>query len=405
MIWKMAFRNIWRNKRRTFITAASVLFAGFLTITMSSIETGMWENMLQSVIDQSTGQVQVQSTKYFDEPTLDNSFSISKEALEAIQTTKNVKGINPRIESFSLAAFGEKTKPVYVLGVDPLMENNMTGLSSKMIAGTYLDVQKGSGILLGAGLATNLGIQTGDSLAFFGQGYRGVFSVGMMPVRGIVKFPLDEMNDQMVYMNHADAWELFQAPDLYTQLMVRTKNNQYAEQVKEEVVQKLNSDELKVYGWRELIPELVEAKEMDEATTVITMLILYLVVSFGMFGTLLMLMNERKYEMGVLVAIGMKRRQLMFMVWLEFWLIAILGLAMAMILSFVITGYLKLFPIPLEGMQDVYQQFGFEAVLTATVDVKIFIRELLKVTIIISLLSLYPVWKIYTLNPISAMRS
>ena len=87
MIWKLAFRNIWRNKRRTLITSASVMFAGFLTITMSSIETGMWEKMLQNVIDQTTGQVQIQSKKFFDEPTLDNSFaSVSYTHLRAHET-------------------------------------------------------------------------------------------------------------------------------------------------------------------------------------------------------------------------------------------------------------------------------------------------------------------------------
>lgn len=405
MIWKLAFRNIWRNKRRTLITSASVMFAGFLTITMSSIETGMWEKMLQNVIDQTTGQVQIQSKKFFDEPTLDNSFAFSESEFKKVSQIKHVTAVNPRIESFSLASFGEKTKPVYIIGVNPDLEDVMTGLKKRVVKGSYLGTQKGSGILLGVNLAKNLNILLGDSLAFFGQGYRGVFSVGMLPVKGFVKFPLEDMNNQMVYMNQIDAWELFQAPELYTQLMIRTKSNKYTDLVKNEIKENIKNDELKVYGWKELIPELVEAKEMDESTTVITMSILYLVVSFGIFGTLLMLINERRHEMGVLLAIGMKKRQLMGIVWLEFWLIAILGLTMAMILSLCITTYLKWFPVPLTGMEEVYEQFGFEAVMTATVSLKIFITELIKVTLIVSILSLFPVWKIYTLQPLNALRS
>lgn len=405
MIWKMAFRNIWRNKRRTLITAASVMFAGFLTITMSAIETGMWENMLQSVINQSTGQVQVQSKAFFDEPTLDNAFSISKEEILAIKNAKKVDAVNPRIESYSLAAFEDKTKPVYILGVDPIAENTMTALSEKMYQGEYLDTIRQSGIIVGYKLAEKLSLTTGDSLAFFGQGYRGAFSVGILPVRGLVKFPLDEMNSQMVFMNLQDAWDLFQADSLYTQLMVRTKKNADAEFVKQAIKPLINPENLEVYSWKQLIPDLVKAKEMDESTTVITMFILYLVVTFGMFGTLLMMMNERRYEMGVLVSIGMKKHKLMFMVWLEFWIMAILGLFVAMLFAWMITAYLHWFPVPLTGMEDVYQQFGFEAVLTATVNPMIFIKEILKVTVIITLLSIYPILKIRSLNPIAAMRS
>jgi ABC-type lipoprotein release transport system permease subunit len=406
MLFKLAYRNIWRNKRRTLITAASVMFAGLLTISLTSIETGMWEDMLQAVVDQSTGQIQLQSPAYFDEPTIDNSFKLPDHVLEALAAEPDLTGINPRIENFTLAAHEDRTRPVLVIGVDPSREDAMTGLSQKVSAGQYLASEAGSGILVGTGLADRLGLSLGDSMVFFGQGFRGAFSVGMLPVRGKVRFPLRELNNQLVFINLNDAWELFQADQRYTSVMLRAETGRALHRVTPRVNAIAADADLKAYRWEELIPELLEAKQIDEASTLITMYILYLIVSFGIFGTLLMLLNERQYEMGVLVAIGMKRQRLMAMIWMEFMMMALLGMLAAMVLAFGVVSYLRHYPIPLgDNMQELFEQFGMVAQLTATIDPRIFVRELLTVTVIVSLLSLYPIWKIHRLNPIAAMRS
>ena len=405
MLLKMALRNIWRNKRRTLITSASVMFAGFLTITLTSIETGMWENMIQSVVNQSTGHLQIQSPAYYDEPTIDNAFEANDVLLEQLSHHKEVLSINPRIENFLLIAKDDKTKPVYIIGVDPESEKKMTGLNNYLKAGTYLTAEEGSGILIGTGLAHMLNISPGDSLVFFGQGFRGAFSVGILPVQGILDFPLREQNNQMVYLNFADASNLFQSENRFSHLMIQLKNSNRIEAVAGDISKIANNFGLKSYTWKELLPELIEAKEVDEASTLITMYILYLVVSFGVFGTLLMLLNERMYEMGVLVSIGMKRTKLMMMIWLEFLIMALMGLVFAIVLSFIVLSILKANPIPFgDEMQEVFEQYGMEAVLTATVNYSIFVRELITVSLIVTILSIYPLLKIYKLNPITAMR-
>lgn len=406
LLFKMAFRNIWRNKRRTLITAASVMFAGLLTISLTSVETGMWEDMLQSVVDQSTGQIQIQSPDYFEEPTIDNSFELPAEVLMALEADPDLSAINPRIENFTLAANEDRTRPVMVIGVDPAREDAMTGLRKKVTNGDYLLPEAGSGILVGSGLADRLDLGIGDSMVFFGQGFRGAFSVGMLPVRGLVKFPLREINNQIVILNLPDAWELFQAEDRYTTVMLRAGTGRQLNRVTPRVNEIAAVADLKAYRWEELLPELLEAKQIDEATTLITMYILYLIVSFGIFGTLLMLLNERQYEMGVLVAIGMKRTRLMAMVWIEFMMMALLGMLAAMVLALGVVSYLHANPIPLgDELQEIFDQFGMVAQLTATVDPYIFMRELLTVSVIVTLLSLYPIWKIHRLNPVQAMRS
>jgi putative ABC transport system permease protein len=404
---KIAFRNIWRNKRRTLITASSIMFAALLTISLTSIETGMWEKMLNSLVEQSTGHIQLQTEDYFDEPVLDHSFSLSKSTTQKLLEDPAILLINPRLQNFVLSSYGDRTRPVLITGVDPESEAAMTGLDERIIAGEYLTDEPGSGILVGEGIFNRMGLQLGDSLVFIGQGYRGAFAVGMMPVRGVLRFPLSEMNNQFVFTNMADANELFQAYGQYTGVMLMLRNMRAIKATTPRINQLLEEyPGLRAYEWPELLPELIQAKEVDEASTLITMYILYLVVSFGIFGTLLMLLNERRREMGVLLSIGMKRAHIMLMVWMEFMFMAGLGMVFAMVLSFFLLSYLNNNPISLgESMQDAFEQFGMEAVLTATVNPYIFLRELITVSFIVTLLSLYSLWKIFRMKPLQAMRS
>jgi putative ABC transport system permease protein len=405
-IFRLATRNIWRNRRRTFITASSIMFAAMLTISMTSVQTGMWDDMLQSVVDQSTGHVQVQSAGYFDQPTLDHTFSLTEANMIKILEHEKVDKLNPRLESFILAANDDRTRPVMVFGVDPQRESDMTGLDSRVIAGNYFTSAESEGVILSGGLAERMGFSVGDSIVFLGQGYRGATAVGLWPVIGIVDLPIRELNNQSVYMTLPIAWDLFQAYDQYTGVMVRSVSNSGLESLQSEVSAIISDETINVLTWQEMMPELMEAKQVDEASTLITMYVLYLVVAFGIFGTLLMMLNERTYEMGVLVSIGMKRRQLMLLMWLEFLLMASIGLIAGMLLAFGVVSYLYHFPLPLgDEMQEVFDQFGMVAQIKATINPMIFVRETLTVIAIVTILSLFPIWKIYRLNPIVAMRS
>ncbi|MBN2862474.1 MAG: hypothetical protein JXN62_04885, partial [Bacteroidales bacterium] len=126
--FKMAWRNLWRNKRRTLITAASVFFAVFFALLMRSIQLGSYDRMFRNVIESYSGYLQVQQKDYFDEPVLDNSFEADQEIFGVIESDPNVKAIVPRLESFALAAAGSRTQGVMVMGIDPEGEDEVSGI-------------------------------------------------------------------------------------------------------------------------------------------------------------------------------------------------------------------------------------------------------------------------------------
>jgi len=158
-----------------------------------------------------------------------------------------------------------------------------------------------------------------------------------------------------------------------------------------------------------MMPELIEARTLDEGSGKLTLYILYMLIGFGIFGTVLMMTKEREYEFGVLTAIGMKRRLLAGVIWIETILVGLLGAAAGILLSMPIVYYLKINPIPMEAMgegaAEAFEKFGMEADLPAAFDFNIFLSQALTIFVITSIMAIYPLWKIGKLKPVEAMRS
>jgi len=126
---KMAWRNIWRNKRRTIITIASIFFAMLLSLVMRSFQKGTYSHMVNNVVQSYSGYIQVQDIKYWNEKIIDNSLAYSEDVIEKINAVENVTLAVPRLESFALASSGNNTKGVLVMGIDPEAEDELTLIS------------------------------------------------------------------------------------------------------------------------------------------------------------------------------------------------------------------------------------------------------------------------------------
>jgi hypothetical protein len=131
--YQLAWKNIWRNRRRTLITAASVFFAVFFALVMRSFQLGAYDRLFKNVIESYTGYLQLQHIDYFDDPNIDNSFEINQDLINKIEEDPNVISVVPRLESFALAAAGSHTQGVIVLGIDPQEEDKVMSVKSKLV--------------------------------------------------------------------------------------------------------------------------------------------------------------------------------------------------------------------------------------------------------------------------------
>ncbi len=399
----LAWRNIWRNKKRTIIVAASVFFSVFLAIFMRSAQLGSYSYMIYSSAKLFTGYLQVQGQGYWDNRSLNKSIVIEPKVLKQIRGLEHVTSATPRFEAFSLISYGLTTKVTSVIGVDPQSEDKMTGLKKRLIKGDYL-MPRSNDVLIASGLADMLKITIGDSIVIYGQGYHGQIAAAILPVSGIVKLPFEQMNNGMIFMTLDNAQSVFSAEKRITSLPIMIDNVHRINEIKTEI-RNIIGEKYDILSWDEMMPELKQSIETDNASGLIMLAILYIVIGFGILGTVMMMIAERAKEFGILISVGMRKSKLIFITVLESIIISLLGAVAGMVVSFPFILYMNKHPIPFSGNEaKIYDSLGIEPIFYFSKEIGIFFSQAEVVLLIALLTAVYSVVHISRMNPIEAIR-
>lgn len=402
---KLAWRNLWRNKRRTYITLSSITFALFFSILMSSFTLGMINSMLEHNLEAYSGYLQIQHQEYADDPSLDTSFEVDDAFYQLMNNHSNILSIVPRLETFSLASVGTHSKGCLVSGIDLELEKKMSnpeqflvhyylsqnvlkelvslgygtlstqlesykgdtyksldemqlalGLTSKELDvvsdlsrfdNRYLSL-KDQGVLLSSGLARYLQAMPGDSIILLGQGYQGMSAAVIAPVRGWVQMASPDLNNKLIYMTQSFAQNYLSIENRVTGLVINLKNPDKMLETQKTIASGL-PDDLVVRNWEEISPALKQQTEENIAEVQIFTFILYLILFFGILGTLQMMLSERREEFNVLVSIGMKRGYIALVFAMEVLILGLVSLVIGLIISGSIISVMQSFPITFTG--------------------------------------------------------
>ncbi len=405
MILKVAWRNIWRNKRRTLITSASVFFAVFFGLMMRSMQIGTFGRISDNLVSSYSGHIQIHKKGYSEEKIINNSFEPASEDINKIKTLKHVKAFVPRIESFALASSGEHTKGCFVTGISPEEENNMTKISDKVTSGNYL-TDNDKGALIGNKLASFLEVGINDTIILLGQGYHAASAAGKYPIRGVLHFPSPRLNSSLVYISLKETQELYSTENKLTGIAVLLDADKNTASVKSEISGFLNLDKYEVQDWGEILPELKQLIQTKSVSSYVMLGLLYMIVGFGVLGTVIMMTAERRKEFGLLVAVGMKKFRLEMTVFSETIFLGFVGVILGFAASLPIIIYYSINPIVLSGtMAAMYEKNGFEPVIQFSSDTGYMFAQLIIVGIIVLISATYPIFKISSLKPVNAMRA
>jgi ABC-type lipoprotein release transport system permease subunit len=407
MVLKLAWRNIWRNKRRTAITVGAVAFAVFMSSVLRSFQKGAWDKIVDSTVNLYFGFAQIHGEGYWDEQTLDNAIEYNDELKTLAKEVPEVKGVIPRIESFALASQANLTTGVLVIGIDPEKEDDMTGVKSRLIEGRYLE-DDDEAAFVAEGVAEKLGLKLGDTLVLISQGYHGANAAAKFPIKGLFKFALPDLNKRLVYLPLKAAQNFYAAENMVTSVVLKIDNRDLVPEVLKDVNAKLDNEKYEVKDWQQMIPDLLEARKLDEGSAIIILGILYFIITFAIFGTVLMMTKEREYEFGVLTAIGMRRGKLFSVIWWETVFVGFIGSMVGILVSIPINYYYHVNPIDMAVMGEeavaAYEKFGIDPVLPFAFEFSIFFNQALIIFVVTTILALYPLWKIKHLSPVEAMR-
>lgn len=402
-ILKLAWKNLWRNRVRSAITMAAIFFAVLLSVLTSSLKNGIFDNLINNLVGLYSGYIQIHQKGYWDDQLLDNALQTSASAEKNILLNRNVLHLSARLESFALASTGEITKGCRIIGVNPLEENKITLLASKLVQGKYLE-ENDNGILVAEGFLKRVKLHLNDTLILLGQGYHGSTAAGKYPIKGIVRFGLAVLNDNVIYMPLLLAQDMYGAQNMATSYAL-SLNHVNELDVTASALRASLGDAFEVMTWEEMMPDIKQHISSDTQSMLVVQAILYLLISFGIFGTLLMMMAERKYELGMLVAIGMKKARLAWLLLLESVLTVFLGCIAGIAASIPVVYYFNKYPIRITGdMAKAYEQFGFEAIFPTSLGLSNFISQGVIVLLIGLVLSFYPVYTVWKLNPVEAMK-
>lgn len=404
MYFSLSWRNIWRNKKRTIIVAASVFFAVLLASFMRSAQRGSYSYMIHSSAKLYSGYVQIQGQGYWENRSLDKSIVLPAGTQNEIRALPHVSTLTPRLESFALVSFDIHTKVAQVIGINPQVENEMTGLKNRLISGNYLDSDS-QGALVAEGLAKLLKVNLGDSVVLYGQGYHGQIAAAKVSVVGIVKLPFQQMNNGLVFLSLTNAQQVYSCPDQITSAAIMVENIQYLDQIIEET-RAIIDDQFVMMKWDEMMPDLVQNIELDNASGIIMLMILYIVIAFGVFGTIMMMVSERLKEFGILVSIGMKKWRLILVTTIETIFVSSLGVIAGIVGSMPLVYYLHNNPIPITGdAAKTFESLAIEPIFYFSNEPVIYFSQALVVLIIALATAIYPVLFIRRLKPVEALHA
>src|ERR1035437_9940768 len=355
----LAWRNIWRNKRRTLLTAASVSLAIFLALIMRSMQLGVYSHIIDNVVQSYTGYIQIHKKGYWDEKEdINNSFTLNDTLTQKLNSIDNISIYVPRLESFALASKDEQTKGVALTGIDPEKEDRFTSISKKIVAGKYLS-EDDKGVIVSQNLAKYLKVNVNDTLVLIGQGFEGESAAGKYPVRGIMHFPSPDLDNRMVYMNLAVCQEFYGGQNRLTSLAIDLTDPQGIEKTYTDLKNTINLKQYEVMSWDQMLVEIIQYIKSKNIGSYFILGILYLIVAFGIFGTVLMMTTERIKEFGVVVSIGMQKSKLALIVAIEMVYIGIAGILIGIVAATPIIYYFYTNPIKLGGdMGKTMMDFG-----------------------------------------------
>lgn len=468
--YQLAWKNLWRNRRRTLITAASVFFAVFFALVMRSFQLGAYDRLFKNVIESYSGYLQLQHIDYFDDPNLDNSFKIDQSLIDKIEKDPNVNDVVPRLESFALAASGSHTQGVVVLGIEPAGENKVLNISNKLVrykltseaieklkkdslpdrtkrlldvfpneaysneaslmldlgindkdsaatlpvlrkrasfSNAFLTGKETNEAVIGDGLSGYLKAGVGDTIVLMGQGYHGTTAAGKYTIKGIIKLSTPDIDNVIVYLPIETARELYAAPGMTTSALISLNSDRDDDILQTgNRLKKIINVPMTVKTWQELNALMVNQMEADNRSGMIMIGVLYMVIAFGVFGTVLMMMAERKREFGMLVSIGMQKKKLAKIVSIEMLFIGFLGVGAGVIASLPVVIYGHIHPLKLTGeFARMYEDYGFEAVMPTMLPNTFYLWQIVVVLIILLIAIIFSTRKIFSMNVINAMRA
>lgn len=405
MILALAWRNLWRQPRRTILSSLAIAFTSMFLIFMPSLQAGSYTVMIENTLRLYDGYAEIQQPGYHDNPEIRNSIRNYSEIISRLKKQLPVEYISARAVGSGILAADKRSFGAQIIGVMPDAEKGISTIPGNIHQGRFLKNHKADEIVLGETLAKNLQVKVGDRVTLLGMGRDGSLAADSLMVVGIFTTGVKAMDRLFAEMPLGRFQESFSMQNQVHSIVLSGKDVPDFQPLLDPIGKIADEYHLVTLDWKALQPGLLQGIILDISSALIIYLAMVVVVTFSLLNSLLMSVLERTREFGVLLALGMRPGVIGRMVWVETFLIILFGLSLGILLGYGITDYFSQVGIHFESAQEIFERYNMPGAMYPLITPLTLLAGPLIIGLCILLAGIFPVVRIYRMQPVPAMRT
>jgi ABC-type lipoprotein release transport system permease subunit len=403
MYFQLAWRNVWRNPRRTVVILIAVIIGVWSMILLNALSRGFLENLVDNGISTLTGHIQILAPLYHQDPVVENSIRQPAPVERVLETRLPPGSVwGSRVNVGAIASNARHSAGVTLVGMVPDREARLSFIGRSVVQGKYLDGDDDEGVLVGEALLKDFETRLGHKLVLMAQGTDHEITSRAFRIRGTFHAELESTEKQVVFITLTAARELLKLGDAVSQFAVLVPRSGMAERVAADLGEALPKG-LEVWTWVELLPMVKAYMSLMDGFMYIWNVVVFVAMGFGLVNTVLMAVYERMREFGLLKALGMRPSRILKDVMTEGLYLLGIGAVAGNILGFVSVGILSRTGIDLSALAEGSEYFGMSRVIYPTLATQDVVVADLTVLALGMLVSMYPAWKASRFKPVEAL--
>ena len=408
IVLRLAWRNLWRHKRRTWLTASAIAFVTVLMVFLITLQLGSYDLMVDSSLRIYTAHMQVQRAGFIDKPQIRKTVPDAVALAARLRADPALRGVSiaARAQAFALVSSEKRSYGVQVVGVEPQFEPAVSTIPRLVKSGRFLSGPDAQEAVVGAPLAQNLNIKVGDELTLLGSAMDGSVAATIVPVVGIFESGMRDLDRALIELPLGTFQDLFGMNGGAHAIALLVPDLQQLPQLKQAVARQLPPGAgLEVHDWERLIPGLKQLIEADWTTGWFTYLALIAVVTFSILNTFIMSVLERTREFGIMLALGATPLRIGTLVFTETALLALIGLGIGLGLGFALAAYLSVTGFTYPGLKEIMGQYGLPGMIYPKLSAQAILTGPVVIFGFILVAALYPALRIRKLQPVEAIHA
>ena len=406
-LFTIAWRNVFRNGKRTLITATAMAVSVAIWIFLSVLTSQFYGTLFDLLVTQQMGHIQIQNLEYAKSKALHDTIQDGDALIERVMSLDGTSGVSAKLYGNVLVSGEEDSAGAQVIGVFPSAEENARGASQQIVEGSYLSDEPMKNVIAGITLYEDLELKIGSEIFVYTQASDGSMAYDLYNLVGVYKSG-STMIDRGIQLHVYDLQELLVLPSQYHEILVTDKEVEHIEALQTDIQNTVDADSVGVKTWWETSPQTKELMAFQEAFKVLFLGIVFFIAGFGVLNTMLMAVFERTREIGVMMALGLQRLKIIQVIVIESALLATVASIIGVLMGWVINYYLSVQGVDLSGgTGEPLQMMGinFDPTMYVAMQIESYWFPVIGLFVIAIGSSLWPAYRASRLNPVDAIRS